>query len=294
MNPFQDKTVLVTGATGSFGKAFIKHTLSQKILPEKIICFSRDELKQFQLRERFPEHPEGIMRYFIGDIRDRERLMQAFKEVDIVIHAAALKHVSTGQYNPQEMVKTNILGTQNVIDASIENNVNKIILLSSDKAVEAKNLYGGSKFIAEGLFLTANSYVGAGDSKFSVVRYGNVFGSRGSVIDLWNKQAPEGEIFVTVPYATRFIITLEQAVEFIIESIEKMKGLEVFIPKDLPAVDMMEVADIYNEIYNCDIKLIPIRQGEKIDEKLEDGYTSDKARRLTRAEIKKLIQSSSK
>ena len=229
------------------------------------------------------------MRYFIGDIRDKDRLMSAFKEVDIVIHAAALKQVSTGQYNPQEMVKTNILGTQNVIDAAIENNVNKILFISSDKAVEAKNLYGGSKFVAEGLFLTANSYVGAGDSKFSVVRYGNVFGSRGGVIDLWNKQAPKGEIFLTVPTATRFIITLEQAVEFIIKSIDKMKGLEIFIPPDLPSVDMNVVAEVYKEIYGCTINEIPIRAGEKIHEKLEDGYTSDAAERITKKELKKLI-----
>ena len=291
MNQFKGKTLLITGCTGSLGKAILKyfHTVTPDDLAEKIICFSRDELKQFEMRGKFPEHPEGIMRYFIGDIRDKDRLMSAFKEVDIVIHAAALKHVSTGQYNPQEMVKTNILGTQNVIDAAIENNVNKILFISSDKAVEAKNLYGGSKFVAEGLFLTANSYVGAGDSKFSVVRYGNVWNSRGGVIDIWNKQAPKGEIFITKPYATRFIITLDQAVEFIVKSIGKMKGLEIFIPPGLPAVDMSHVGAVYGKIYKCKITEIPIRQGEKINEKLEEGYTSDKARKLTLKEIEALI-----
>jgi len=259
---------------------------------KKVIIFSRDEHKQHLMRERY-KITEDSMRYFIGDVRDFPRLKRAFSGVDIVIHAAALKHVSTGEYDPLEMVKTNIAGTSNVIEAAIECNVDKIILLSTDKAVDPLNLYGATKMVAEKLFITANAYVGAGDSKFSVVRYGNVWGSRGGVIDIWNKQAPEGEIFITTPYATRFIITLDQAVEFIIESISKMKGLEIFIPSDLPAVNMNDVARVYQKLYNCIITEMPTRQGEKIHEKLDDDYTSDKARRLQLPEIQKLIQGNS-
>ena len=289
MSQFEGKTLLVTGATGSFGQAFIKHILSQESLPEKLICFSRDELKQFYLREEYPEHPEVIMRYFLGDIRDRERLLRAFNGVDIIIHAAALKQVSTGLYNPLEMAKTNVMGTSNVIEAAIDNNVDKIILLSTDKAVEPKNLYGMCKGVAEGLFLSANAYVGAGDSKFSVVRYGNIWGSRGGVIDLWAREAPRGLINLTVPYATRFIIHLEDAVNFVISSLTNMNGREIFIPQKLPSVSMEIVAKAFQEIYDCEIKEIPIRQGDKIHETLEAGYTSDKARRLTKKEIKSLI-----
>jgi len=287
MNTFEDKTILITGGTGSFGNAFVErvHFTDEK----KIIIFSRDEYKQHIMNEKFPD--TGPIRYFIGDVRDKNRLMRAFKEVDIIIHAAALKHVSTGEVDPIEMIMTNIVGTINVVEAAIENNVDKIILLSTDKAVEPLNLYGATKMTAEKLFMAANSYVGAGDSKFSVVRYGNVWGSRGGVIDIWNKQAPEGEIFITTPYATRFIITLEEAVEFIIESIDKMKGLEIFIPPDLPAVNMDAVAREYQRKYECKVTDIPVRIGEKIHEKLDEGYTSDQVKRLSRAEIRKLLSS---
>lgn len=308
MTQFEDKTLLVTGGTGSFGNAFVDYLLFRMIKAKKVIVFSRDEYKQHIMDDRIkktyrfsntpprktPKHyRDNPMRFFLGDVRDLPRLTRALSGVDIVIHAAALKHVSTGEYDPQEMVKTNVIGTQNVIDAAIDNNVDKIILLSSDKAVDPLNLYGATKMVAERLFLTANSYVGAGDSKFSVVRYGNVWSSRGGVIDLWNKQAPEGEIFITTPYATRFIITLDQTVKFIIECIDKMKGLEVFIPPKLPSVEMLDVAQVYAKIYNCKITTIPIRTGEKIHEKLEDGYTSGRARKLSLKEIEELIQMSS-
>jgi len=290
LNQFEDNTILITGGTGSFGNAFAWQVLGYDE-PKKVIIFSRDEYKQHLMKNgrlsKLEYHDR--VRYFLGDIRDLSRLNRAFQGVDIVIHAAALKHVSTGEYDPLEMYKTNISGTSNVIEAAIDCNVDKIILLSTDKAVDPLNLYGATKMVAEKLFMTANAYVGAGDSKFSIVRYGNVWGSRGGVIDIWNSQAPKGEIFITKPYATRFIITLDQAVEFIIESIDKMKGEEIFIPPDLPAVNMYDVAEVYKDIYNCVIKEIPIRQGEKIHEKLDEGYTSDKARRLTKKEIKKLM-----
>lgn len=294
MNPFKDQTILVTGGTGSFGNAFVSKLCSERSTFKKLIVFSRDEYKQHVMNDNtkilYAKNERDKIRFFIGDIRDITRLKLAFKEVDIVIHAAALKHVSTGEYNSNEMVKTNVVGTQNVIEAAIDCNVDKIILLSSDKAVSPLNFYGGTKKLAEGLFMSAQVYVGAGDSKFSVVRYGNVWNSRGGVIDLWAREAPQGTIYLTKPYATRFIITLEQAVKFIIESIDKMKGNEIFIPPNLPAVNMDDVASVYKEIYHCSIELIPTRPGDKIHETLDTDYTSDQARRLTKKEIKELVQ----
>ena len=287
MSPLTDKTILITGGTGSFGNAFCKYIIDSRIRPKKIIIFSRDEYKQSIMKTKFPD--TGRFRYFIGDVRDPKRLHRAFAGVDIVIHAAALKRIEVGEYDPSEMIMTNIVGGINVIDAAIDHGVDKVMFLSTDKAVDPINLYGATKMCAEKVCINGNNYVGERNTKMSVVRYGNVFGSRGSVIDIWNREAPKGEIAVTKPFATRFVIQLQDAVEFIIKSIEDMKGGEIFIPPDLKAVSMDDVAEAYREVYTCRIKTIDLASYEKVHEKLDEGYTSDKAERLSVDEIIELI-----
>jgi UDP-N-acetylglucosamine 4,6-dehydratase len=226
----KDRAILITGGTGSFGKK-LTEILLREYSPRKIIIFSRDEMKQWEMQQTFPTSRYPCMRYFVGDVRDLERLSLAFLDVDIVIHAAALKIVPTAEYNPFETVRTNILGSQNVITAAIARNVQKVVALSTDKAVSPVNLYGATKLCMEKLFIAGNSYVGWQQLRLSVVRYGNVVGSRGSVVPLFLKKRHEGVLKITDPRMTRIWITLENSVRFVISCLEEMKGGEVFIPK---------------------------------------------------------------
>ena len=257
-----DKSILVTGGTGSFGKAFIRTVLS-RFNPRRLIVFSRDELKQSEMREQFNKSKFGCIRYFIGDVRDRDRLFRAFDAVDIVIHAAALKQVPTAEYNPIEAVKTNILGAANVIDAAIDRNVEKVIALSTDKAANPINLYGATKLCADKLFCAANSYSGYHSTRFSVVRYGNVIGSRGSVIPLFLKLRKNGSLPITDPRMTRFWLTLEQGVDFVLANLARMKGGEIFVPK-IPSMKLMDLAETIAP--DCKIEMTGIRPGEKLHE----------------------------
>lgn len=258
---FNGKNILVTGGTGSFGKEFVKIVL-QKYKPNKLIIYSRDELKQFEMAQEFSEK---CMRYFIGDVRDLPRLTKAMKGVNIVVHAAALKHVPIAEYNPMECIKTNIMGAQNVIDACIENEVTHTIALSTDKAAAPANLYGASKLASDKLFVAANNLTGNHKIKFSVVRYGNVLGSRGSVIPFFKKLIAEGatELPITEPNMTRFWITLREGVEFVLKNFERMQGGEIFVPK----IASMKMTDLASALApNLPQKVIGIRPGEKLHE----------------------------
>ncbi|MGG2084577.1 UDP-N-acetylglucosamine 4,6-dehydratase (inverting) [Lysinibacillus pakistanensis] len=258
MNVLKNKTVLVTGGTGSFGKKFIHKALTLGV--KKIIVFSRDELKQYEMKQEF--HDERI-RFFIGDVRDKDRLCRAFNGVDIVIHAAAMKHVDACEYNPFEAVKTNIHGAQNIIEAAIDCGVEKVIALSTDKACSPVNLYGATKLASDKLFVAANAYVGDKKTSFSVVRYGNVVGSRGSVVPFFKKMKETGTLPVTDERMTRFWITLEQGVQFVLDNLERMHGGEIFVPK----IPSMKVVDLAKAIApECEIQIIGIRPGEKLHE----------------------------
>ena len=257
-----DKVVLITGGTGSFGKKFTEIVLSC-YQPRKLIIFSRDELKQFEMREDFGEDRYECIRYFIGDVRDRDRLYRAFDGVDVVVHAAALKQVSAAEYNPIEAVKTNVLGAANVIDAAIDREVKKVIALSTDKAANPVNLYGATKLCSDKLFIAANNYSGQHGTRFSVVRYGNVVGSRGSAIPFFLKMRKNGALPITDPRMTRFWITLEQGVNFVLTHLEHMRGGEIFVPK-LPS---MRLLDLVRAIApECETKIVGIRPGEKLHE----------------------------
>jgi len=257
---WKNKVVLVTGGTGSFGKRFAQVMLSD-YHPKKLIIFSRDELKQHEMQQGGFDH-ESI-RYFIGDVRDVDRLRRALRGVDVVVHAAALKQVPACEYNPIEAVLTNVMGARNVIDASLDCGVEHVVALSTDKAVNPVNLYGATKLVAEKLFVQANSYRGEGNTKFSCVRYGNVVGSRGSVIPLFVGQKKTGRITVTDPRMTRFWITLDQGVRFVISCIEKMHGGEIFVPK----IPSMKIVDLAKAVApECEIEYSGIRPGEKIHE----------------------------
>lgn len=263
------KVVLVTGGTGSFGKKLIK-ILVEEYHPAKIIVFSRDELKQHEMRTSGYNHPS--IRYFIGDVRDRERLSRAFYGVNIVVHAAALKQVPACEYNPMEAIKTNILGSSNVADAAIENGVEKVLALSTDKAVNPINLYGATKLAAEKLLIQSNAYAGGRNTRIACTRYGNVVGSRGSVVPLFILQRPSGRLTITDERMTRFWISLEQGVRFVIRCIEQMQGGEVFVPK-IPSMNMMDLARAVAPEAKVDI--IGIRPGEKLHETL---ISEDEAR----------------
>jgi len=270
---WQDLTVLVTGGTGSFGRKFTEIML-REYRPKKLIIFSRDELKQHQMRQVYPDTDDSPMRYFIGDVRDRDRLHRAMHDVDIVVHAAALKQVPACEYNPLEAVKTNINGAANIIDAAIDTGVKKVLALSTDKAVSPVNLYGATKLVAEKLFVQANSYSGHEGTHFSCVRYGNVVGSRGSVVPLFFQQRQTGRITLTDERMTRFWITLEQGVKFVIRSIELMRGGEVFVPK-IPSLRITDLAGVIAP--DCEYAIIGVRPGEKLHEMLvsrdESRYT---------------------
>jgi UDP-N-acetylglucosamine 4,6-dehydratase len=267
-----DKTVLITGGTGSFGKK-CSEIILKKYKPKKLIIFSRDELKQFEMAQTFSEKVYPSIRYFIGDVRDKERLHRAFHGVDIVIHAAALKQVPAAEYNPFEAVKTNILGAENIINVAIDQGVRRVLALSTDKAANPVNLYGATKLCSDKLFIAGNSYVGHEDTIFSVVRYGNVVGSRGSVIPFFLKQKETGVLSITDPRMTRFWITLEQGVNFVLECLERMVGGELFVPK-LPSMNIMDLATAVAP--ECRTEVIGIRPGEKIHEVM---ITRDDARK---------------
>ena len=258
---FNNKNILITGGTGSFGKKYTK-ILLEKYKPNKIIIYSRDELKQYEMSQ---DYNDRCMRYFIGDVRDADRLKKAMKDVDFVIHAAALKHVPIAEYNPMECIKTNIYGAQNVIDAALENGVSKIIALSTDKAANPVNLYGATKLASDKLFVAANNLVGSQDTQFSAVRYGNVIGSRGSVVPYFQKLLREGTTFlpITDEKMTRFMITLEDGVNFVLKNFERMQGGEIFVPK-IPSMRMVDLADAMAP--NLERKIIGIRPGEKLHE----------------------------
>ncbi|OIO38081.1 MAG: UDP-N-acetylglucosamine 4,6-dehydratase (inverting) [Candidatus Omnitrophica bacterium CG1_02_49_16] len=264
------KNILITGGTGSFGNKFVEIVL-KKYRCKKLIVFSRDELKQYEMARVFNAAP---MRYFIGDVRDAERLHRAFEGVDIVVHAAALKQVPAAEYNPFEAVKTNVMGAQNVIDAAIDCGVKKVIALSTDKAVNPINLYGATKLCSDKLFVAGNSYTGKSRTIFSVVRYGNVVGSRGSVVPLFQEQKKKGVITITDKRMTRFWITLEQGVEFVLKCLDIKQGGEIFVPK----IPSMSIIDLAKSIApNCRIKVTGIRPGEKIHEVL---VPKDEARQV--------------
>lgn len=258
MNVLQNKTVLVTGGTGSFGKKFTKKALELGV--KKVIIFSRDELKQYEMKQDFNDNR---LRFFIGDVRDKERLHRAFAGVDIVIHAAAMKHVDACEYNPFEAVKTNIHGAQNIIEAAIDCGVEKVIALSTDKACAPVNLYGATKLASDKLFVAANAYVGDKKTSFAVVRYGNVVGSRGSVVPFFKKVRSTGVLPITDERMTRFWITLEQGVQFVLDNLERMHGGEIFVPK----IPSMRVVDLAKAIApECDVEIVGIRPGEKLHE----------------------------
>jgi UDP-N-acetylglucosamine 4,6-dehydratase/5-epimerase len=259
-----DKSILITGGTGSFGKKFIE-TIMDCYNPRKIIIYSRDELKQYEMQQKWPDNINTPMRYFIGDVRDYSRLKMAMTGVDVVIHAAALKHVPAAEYNPFEAVKTNIIGGQNVIDASIAQGVKKVIALSTDKAAAPINLYGATKLASDKLFVAANNYKGKHEIKFSVVRYGNVLGSRGSVIPFFIKQKEKGVLPITDERMTRFSITLKEGVDFVLNSLDIMWGGEIFVPK-IPTYNIVDIAKAISP--NSKLKIVGIRPGEKLHEEM--------------------------
>lgn len=260
---FTGKTILVTGGTGSFGRAFIKHVITQYD-PKKVIIFSRDELKQFEMQAEFSD---SRLRFFIGDVRDKYRLRQAMQGVEYVVHAAAMKQIPIAEYNPIECIKTNIHGAENIIEAALSNEVEKVIALSTDKAVSPVNLYGATKLASDKLFIAANNIVGNRKTRFSITRYGNVVGSRGSVIPLFKKMVQDGktELPITDPRMTRFLITLEQGVKFVLQNFSRMRGGEIFIPK-IPTAHINDIVEAVAPKEGIKTKHIGIRPGEKLHE----------------------------
>lgn len=275
-----DKIILITGGTGSFGRKFTDVVL-RDYHPKKLIVFSRDELKQHEMRQEYGGAP---MRYFVGDVRDSDRLKRALHGVDIVVHAAALKQVPACEYNPSEAVKTNVFGAENVIDAAIDCGAKNVLTISTDKAVNPINIYGATKLCAEKLFVQSNSYAGPSGPKFSCVRYGNVVGSRGSVIPVFMQQREEGIVTVTNKSMTRFWITLGQGVRFVLDCIENMQGGEVFVPK-IPSMRIMDLVNVVAP--ECEVETIGIRPGEKMHEVL---ISSEEARTTVEIGDKFIIQ----
>ncbi|MCU8040216.1 UDP-N-acetylglucosamine 4,6-dehydratase (inverting) [Shewanella sp. SM69] len=258
---FNDKTILITGGTGSFGQKYTK-TILAKYKPKRLIILSRDELKQYEMQQIYHA---PCMRYFIGDVRDSDRLNQAFKDVDFVIHAAALKQVPAAEYNPMECIKTNIYGAENVIRAAISNNVSKVIALSTDKAANPINLYGATKLASDKLFVAANNIVGSGKTRFAAVRYGNVVGSRGSVVPFFKQLIANGADALPITHQdmTRFWISLQDGVDFVLKNFERMQGGEIFVPK-IPSVRITELAEAYAPYLKKEI--VGVRPGEKMHE----------------------------
>ena len=266
---WSEQTVLVTGGTGSFGRKFVEIML-REYKPKRLVIFSRDELKQHDMQSQGFNHDS--LRYFIGDVRDPQRLTRAFDGVSVVVHAAALKQVPACEYNPFEAIQTNIMGGRNVIDAAIDCGVRRVVALSTDKAVSPVNLYGATKLCAEKMFVQANAYAGARETRFSCARYGNVVGSRGSVIPVFEEQRKRGKITITDARMTRFWMTLEQGVRFVVNSIEVMHGGEIFVPK-IPSMKLVDLAETIAP--GCEVEFIGIRPGEKLHEAL---VSEDEAR----------------
>jgi UDP-N-acetylglucosamine 4,6-dehydratase/5-epimerase len=262
---FNGKSVLITGGTGSLGKALTRTILKNNSKIERLIIFSRDEQKQFNMAQEFSENDYPAIRYFIGDVRDYERLLRAFNDVDYVIHAAAMKHVPIAEYNPDECVKTNVNGAQNVIRASLETSVSRVVALSTDKACAPINLYGATKLTSDKLFIAANNIKGKKDIKFSVVRYGNVMGSNGSVIPYFIKNKENGILNITDSRMTRFNISIEDGVKMVLNAMKNAWGGELFVPK-IPSYNIMDLAEAICE--KCEKKIIGIRPGEKIHEEM--------------------------
>ena len=267
---FDGESVLVTGGTGSFGQRFVQTVLARH-RPQRLIVFSRDELKQQEMSQRFSRRVHRCLRYFIGDVRDRPRLERAFDGVDLVVHAAALKQVPVAEYNPFEAVKTNILGARNVIDAAIDCGVKRVVALSSDKASSPINLYGATKLVSDKLFVDGNAYAGGRSTRFSVVRYGNVVGSRGSVVPLFRQMAKTGVLPVTDERMTRFWLTLKKGVEFVMDRLCEMRGGEIFVPK-IPSMRVVDLARVVAP--RATIEFIGIRPGEKLHEELISVHDS--------------------
>lgn len=259
------KSVLITGGTGSFGKQFIQTILVRYPDVKKIIIYSRDELKQFELKQLYPQSEYPQLRFFIGDVRDRERMVQACEEVDVIIHAAAIKQVDTAEYNPTECIRTNIDGAENVINAALKCGVNNVVALSTDKACAPINLYGATKLASDKLFTAANNIKGSRDLKFSVVRYGNVMGSRGSVIPFFLNKRHEGVLPITHEDMTRFNISLQDGVDMVMYALENHLGGEIFVPK-IPSYKILDVAKAVAP--DCEVKVIGVRPGEKLHEEM--------------------------
>lgn len=273
------KVILVTGGTGSFGKKFVRKVLEYDV--KKVIVFSRDELKQYEMAQ---EYKDPRIRFFIGDVRDKDRLYRSFDGVDVVVHAAALKHVGACEYNPFEAIKTNIYGAQNVIEAAIDRGVKRVIALSTDKAAAPVNLYGATKLASDKLFVAANSYVGEKETRFAVVRYGNVVGSRGSVVPFFKKMRHTGKLPITDERMTRFWITLDQGVQFVLDNLQRMRGGEIFVPK-IPSMRVVDLAEAIAP--ECEIEIVGIRPGEKLHEAM---ITEDDARRTLEFDTYYVIQ----
>jgi UDP-N-acetylglucosamine 4,6-dehydratase len=278
----QGASILVTGGTGSFGKSFIRHALDE-LDPRRLVVFSRDELKQYEVRQLFDD--DKRLRWFIGDVRDERRLLRALHEVDYVVHAAALKQVDTGEYNPFEFVKTNVMGSQNVIEACIDAGVKKVVALSTDKASSPINLYGATKLTADKLFVNGNHYAAAYETRFSVVRYGNVMGSRGSVIPYFRRLAEAGESLpITDLRCTRFFITLPQAVRLVVDSFDAMTGGELYVPR----IPSMKVTDLAQAIApGAAMHDVGLRPGEKLHEEM---ISPDEGRRALMLEDRFVVQ----
>ena len=259
---FENSVILITGGTGSFGNAFVNKILND-YKPKKLIILSRDEMKQWDMQKKFPDNK--TLRFFIGDVRDKDRLLRAFVDVDYVIHAAATKIVPTAEYNPFECIKTNISGAMNVVEAAIERGVKKVVALSTDKASSPINLYGASKLASDKLFISGNSYTGDSGTKFSVVRYGNVMGSRGSVIPFFYSIKDKGTLPITDERMTRFMITLEEGVQLVIDAFEDMLGGEIYVKK-IPSMNVVDIATTISP--NADLENVGIRPGEKLHEQM--------------------------
>lgn len=260
-----DKRILITGGTGSFGKRFVEMVLQKYPKVKRLVIYSRDELKQFEMAQKFPQSQYPQVRFFIGDIRDEARLKRACEGIDIIVHAAALKQVPTAEYNPFECIKTNVLGAQNVINVALDCNVSKVVALSTDKAAAPINLYGATKLCSDKLFIAANNMKGQRDLNFSVVRYGNVLGSRGSVIPFFLEKRKTGTLPITNDSMTRFNITLDEGVEMVLHAIENAWGGELFVPK-IPSYRIMDVAEAIAP--DCKVEIVGIRPGEKIHEEM--------------------------
>ena len=274
MSVLEGSSILVTGGTGSFGKVFVRHVLDH-CSPERVIVFSRDELKQYEMRQQFGDHP--ALRCFLGDIRDERRLGRALRGVDYVVHAAALKQVDTAEYNPFEFVQTNVMGSQNVVEASIDAGVRRIVALSTDKASSPINLYGATKLTADKLFIAGNHYAGAQDTRFAVVRYGNVIGSRGSVIPFFRRLALEGRpLPITDVRCTRFFISLDTAARFVVDSFDLMRGGELYVPR----IPSLKVVDLARAIApGAELVDVGLRPGEKLHEEM---ISPEEGRRVVR------------